>query len=243
MLDKAVQWDLLAKNPMAKVDRPTVKRPKVKYLTEERAVELLRCLKAEPNLCYRSALLLALLCGLRLGEVGALRLTDVDFDTGTIDISRALKYTPQTGNYEGSPKTESGNRLVALPPGMLALLHETREYQQDVAGWAGAQWVGEGWIVHVWNGARVHHDTPSKWFRRFADAHGFEGVRFHDLRHTHATILLASNIDAVAVATRLGHRNATTTLQVYAHALRRRDEDAARAVQSLLDRAADPADK
>ena len=237
MLDKAVQWDIMPKNPMDKVDRPIVKRTKVKYLTEERAVELLRCLKSEENLCYRCALLLALLCGLRLGEVGALRLADVDFDNCTIDITRALKYTPQTGNYEGDPKTDSGNRLIALPPGMMALLHETRDYQQDVAAWAGDKWVGEGYIVHGWNGARLHHDTPSKWFRRFADAHGFEGVRFHDLRHTHATILLANNIDAVAVASRLGHRDATVTLQVYAHALRRRDQDAANAAQSLLDRA------
>lgn len=237
MLDKAVQWEILAKNPMDKVDRPVVKKAKVKYLTEERAVDLLRSLKNEPNLSYRCAVLLALVCGLRLGEVGALRLSDVDFAEGTIDIARALKYTPASGSFEGDPKTQSGNRLIALPAGMMALLHETREYQAEVAAQFTGVWAGEGWIVHAWNGARLHHDTPSKWFRRFADANGFDGVRFHDLRHTHATILLANNIDAVAVATRLGHRDATVTLQTYAHALRRRDEDAALAAQSLFDRA------
>lgn len=240
MLDKAVQWDILAHNPMEKVDRPVAKKAKVKYLTEERAIELLRCLHDEPNMCYRAALLLALLCGLRLGEVGALRLDDVDWEQGTIDISRALKYTPQEGNFEGDPKSEAGERLIALPPGMMAVLHETREYQQEVQSWAGDLWVGQGWIVHAWNGAQLHHDTPSKWFRRFADAHGFEGVRFHDLRHTHATILLANNIDAVAVASRMGHADASVTLRTYAHALRRRDDDAARAVQRLLDQAQNP---
>ncbi len=239
MLDKAVQWEILNHNPLDKVDRPKAKKPKVNYLTEERAVELLRCLRDEPNMCYRAALLLALLCGLRLGEVGALRLDDVDWQQGTIDISRALKYTPQAGNFVGGAKTESSERLIALPPGMMAVLHETREYQKEVASWAGDLWVGEGWIVHAWNGAHLHHDTPSKWFRRFADAHGFEGVRYHDLRHTHATVLLANNIDAVAVASRLGHADATTTLRTYAHALRRRDDDAARTIQFLLDRADD----
>lgn len=188
---------------------------------------------------YRAALLLALLCGLRLGEVGELRLDDVDWKNGTIDISRALVYTPQTGSFAGDPKTEAGERLIALPPGMMAVLYETREYQKEVQTWAGDLWQGEGWIVHGWNGARLHHDTVSKWFRRFADANGFEGVRFHDLRHTHATILLANSIDVVAVATRLGHADPSTTLKVYAHALRRRDEDAARATQALLDRAVD----
>ena len=237
MLDKAVQWDILRKNPMEKVDRPAAKKARVHYLTEERAVELLRCLHDEPNMCYRAAVLLALLCGLRLGEVGALRLSDVDWEHCTIDIGHALKYTPETGNFEGDPKTEAGERLISLPAGMMAVLHETRAYQEDAAATVGDVWVGEGWIVHAWNGAQLHHDTPSKWFRRFADAHGFEGVRFHDLRHTHATILLANNIDAVAVATRMGHADASVTLRIYAHALRRRDEDAAQAAQGLLDRA------
>ena len=59
MLDKAVQWDILRKNPMEKVDRPAAKKARVHYLTEERAVELLRCLHDEPNMCYRAAVLLA----------------------------------------------------------------------------------------------------------------------------------------------------------------------------------------
>ena len=240
MLDKAVQWDILPSNPMEKVDRPIVKKVHVHYLTEERAVELLRCLKDEPNMCYRTAVLLALLCGLRLGEVGALRLSDIDWEHGTIDISRALKYTPATGNFEGSPKSDAGERLIALPDGMMEVLRSAKQYQEETAKTIGDNWVGEGWIVHAWNGAQLHHDTPSKWFRKFADAHGFEGVRFHDLRHTHATMLLANNIDAVAVATRLGHADASTTLRVYAHALRRRDEDAAKAAQTILDRALHP---
>lgn len=119
-------------------------------------------------MCYRAAVLLALLCGLRLGEVGALRLSDVDWEHCTIDIGHALKYTPETGNFEGDPKTEAGERLISLPAGMMAVLHETRAYQEDAAATVGDVWVGEGWIVHAWNGAQLLHDTPSKWFRRFA---------------------------------------------------------------------------
>ena len=169
-----------------------------------------------------------------LGEVGALRLSDVDWKRGTIDISHALKYTPQTGSFEGPPKSEAGERIIALPPGMMTVLHETRAYQAEARAMAPSVWRGEGWIVHRWDGGQVNHDTPSKWFRKFADKHGFEGVRFHDLRHTHATILLANSIDAVAVASRMGHADASTTLRVYAHALRRRDVDAANVTQQLL---------
>ena len=112
-----------------------------------------------------------------LGEVGALRLSDVDWKRGTIDISHALKYTPQTGSFEGPPKSEAGERIIALPVGMMAVLDQTRAYQEDCKRAAPHLWVGEGWIVHAWNGAQLHHDTPSRWFRHFADAHGFEGVR------------------------------------------------------------------
>lgn len=235
MLSKAVQWDFLRSNPMDRVDRPKVPKTKPQYLTEERAIALLRCLAKEEDMSFRAAVLLAIVCGLRLGEVGALRLNDVDWRNGTIDISRALKYTPQTGHFEGDPKSEAGKRLIALPPGMMAVLHEEKNYQQDIAERIGDQWVGEGWIVHGWNGARLAHDTPSKQFRRFADKNGFQGVKFHSLRHTHATLLLANNIDAVAVATRMGHGDATVTLRTYAHALRRRDVDAARVIGSFLD--------
>ena len=183
MLDYAVQWDFLAKNPMEKVTRPRAKKARVHYLTEEQAVQLLRCLHDEPNMCYRSAILLALLCGLRLGEVCELKLSDVDWENGTIDISRALKYTPEMGNFVDDPKTDASSRLIALPPGMMTVLHETRAYQAEARAMAPSVWRGEGWIIHRWDGGQVNHDTPSKWFRKFADAHGFEGVRFHDLRH------------------------------------------------------------
>lgn len=242
MLDKAVQWKVLAENPMQGVNRPKAAKTRAHWLTEERAVDLLRRLSTVENISYRAAVLLALLCGLRLGEADALMLSDVDWEHGTIDISRALSYTPERGNFEDVPKTDAGNRLISLPAGMMAVLHESREYQRDTAALIGDLWVGDGHIVHGWNGARLAHDTVSKWFRRFSRDNGFEDITFHQLRHTHATILLANNIDAVSVATRLGHADATTTLRTYAHALRRRDVEAALAAQHIVDLAALDAD-
>lgn len=240
MLNKAVQWQYLTANPLDRVDRPKVKKKQVKYLDDRQAVQLLRCLAREESLPFRCAVLLALLCGLRLGEVGALELSDVDWEECTIDIHRALKYTPDKGNYVGDPKSDAGRRTVDLPAGMMALLEETRKYHEEAAAFLGDRWRGCGRIICAWDGTPVHHDTPSKWFRKFADANGFTGVRFHDLRHTHATLLFASNIDAVAVASRLGHEDASTTLRVYAHAIRRRDLESAAAMQRLLDAAALP---
>mgnify|MGYP003785215373 FL=1 len=234
MLERAVAWKILAENPMETVTRPRFKRKKMKFLDDDQALELLRRLSGEEDMSFRAAVLLALTCGLRLGEVGGLLFSDVDFKAGTIDISRAYKYTPEDGNFYGDPKSDEGARLISLPLALLVLLDETRKYQAEVASRLGDRWRGTGLIVCGWDGSPLHHDTPSKQWRKFADRNGFLKVRFHDLRHTHATLLLSSNIDAVAVASRMGHSDAETTLREYAHALRKRDVAAAEVMQRLF---------
>lgn len=240
MLTKAMKWGMLANNPIEKVDPPKKKKPKPGYLTEDQAIDFLRKISQEDRREVRAAFLLALLCGLRLGEVGALRLTDIDWEKRTIDIARASKYTPKRGSFEGAPKSEAGARLITLPDGIMPVLEEIKDYQETTAAQIGDRWHGYGVIVSDWDGSPFHHDTPSKWFRDFADANGFDGVTFQQLRHTHATLLLANNIDVVSVANRLGHGDAKVTLQVYAHALRKRDEDAANAMQRIIDIAQAP---
>lgn len=234
MYDKAVQWEVCERNPCTKAGRPKAVKRTAHFLSEERAIELIGCLRDEPNRCYRIAVLLGLLCGLRLGEVGALTLDDIDWEEGTIDISKALNYSPDEGSYEADPKTAAGRRIVTLPASMMDMLREERQYQAEASVLAKGFWVNSRHLLHADNGAALHHDTPSRWFRKFADSHGFEGIRFHDLRHTHATILIANNIDVVEVAGRLGHEDANTTLKIYAHALARRDKDAAAAVEQIF---------
>ena len=237
MLSRAVKWEYLKQNPMDNVVSPKVRKRKPTFLDDDQAVALLRQLAAEENMMFRAAVLLALLCGLRLGEVGALTWEDVRFDDGSINITRALKYAPELGSYIGSTKSESSVRTVDLPDGMLRLLEETRAYQDYCAGVLGDRWRGIGRIVCNWDGSPMHHGTPSKQWRKFADKHGFVGIRFHDLRHSHASILLSSNVDVVSVSSRLGHENAGTTLKVYAHAVRKRDRTSADIMDTIMTRA------
>jgi integrase len=197
-------------------------------------VELLRCLQHDERVPFRAAVLLALLCGLRLGEVGGLYFDDVNWDEATINIERALHYTPGKGNYLDLPKSDAGVRIITLPPGMLLLLRSAQEYHTEVAALIGDRWHGDGRIICSWDGGPLHHDTPSKWFRAFADKHGFEDITFHQLRATHASLLFANNLDAIAVATRMGHSDPATTLRNYGASYRLRDQQAAEIMQSLL---------
>lgn len=234
MLSAAVHMGYLEHNPMERVQRPKLRPKKLSTLSREDAVFLISRLDRAPTPGCRLAVLLALLCGLRLGEVCALRYTDIDWEKGTISVSRAVKYTPEDGVFVASPKTAAGDRVITLPPTMVRILRDAMwddvvEAQDDPD-----LWQGDRWIVHGRHGRAVHHDTPSKWFRDFADQNGFPGLRFHDLRHAHASILVASGIDVAAVASRMGHGDPGITLHTYTHALPLRDQAAASALNSLL---------
>ncbi|MGI6635839.1 MAG: tyrosine-type recombinase/integrase [Christensenellales bacterium] len=242
MFSWCLKMDLISANPMKKFDRPKAKRRPLNIITDEQAVELLRCLHKEESLSFRCGVLLALLCGLRLGEVGTLTFQDVDFQNDTITIKQALHYASGHGNYIDDPKSDAGFRTLSLSEGMMELLRATKQYQDEVAAAIGSRWRGTGHIYCNWDGSTMHHDTPSKQWTAFAKKNGFEGVRFYDLRHYHATILIANNIDAVNVAARLGHSDPATTQRVYGHARLSRDRASTAVMDNLYNRALNPAD-
>ena len=234
MLAAAVRVGLLEYNPMDRVPRPKKRKKKKTTLPEAEVVALLQLIITEAETPLKLAVLLAMLCSLRLGEVGALKYSSVDWDAGTITVDRSLKYTPATGSFIESPKTDAGDRVITLPPSMIRILRDAMwqdvmEAQDDPDAWKGA-----GWIVRSRHGARVNKDTPSKWFRKFADAHGYQDLTFHGLRHVHATMLLQHNIDLQSVSSRMGHSDPAVTLRTYADAMPARDREAAAAMDALL---------
>ena len=234
MLAAAVRTGLLEYNPMDRVPRPKRRKKKKATLPEVEVVALLQLIITEAPVPLKLAVLLAMLCSLRLGEVGALRYSSVDWTAGTITVDRSLKYTPATGAFVAETKTEAGDRVITLPPSMIRILRDAMwqnimEEQDDQDAWKGA-----GWIVHSRHGARVNKDTPSKWFRKFADAHGYQGLTFHGLRHVHASVLLQHHVDLQSVSSRMGHSDPSVTLRAYADAMPARDQEAAATMDQLL---------
>ena len=234
MLAAAVRVGLLEYNPMDRVQRPKKRKKKKATLPESEVVALLQLIITEASTPLKLSVLLAMLCSLRLGEVGALKYTDVDWTAGTISVSKALKYTPATGAFVAETKTDAGDRVITLPPSMIRILRDAMwadvmEAQDDPDAWKG-----ENWIVHSRHGAQVNKDTPSKWFRAFADDHGYQGVKFHDLRHIHATMLLQHHVDLQSISSRMGHSDPSITLRAYADAMPARDQEAAATMDQLL---------
>jgi len=245
LLAAAVRMGYLEYNPMDRVQRPRQKKNHKRMLAEEDALQLIRALNDLPqeDRCYRIAVLLALLCGLRLGEVSALRYTDLNWQKQTISIGRSLKYTTETGSFEADPKTDSAIRTITLPASMIALLKSSWEddYCECLDCSIEAEDLGRpsryhnlNLIVHGPLGRQMYKDTPSKWFRRFADSLGYTSITFHDLRHAHASILVAHNVDIAAVASRMGHSDATVTLKTYTHPFTAHDQIAANVLDKLM---------
>lgn len=228
---------ILHSTPFEATHAPKVRKHKPKYLDDDQAVDLLRQLASEENMSFRCAVMLALFCGLRLGEVGALTWHDVHWRNHAIDIAKAVKQTPGTGRRVDSTKTDDSIRMITVPAALLALLDETRKYQEENQRILGSRWRGENLIVCDFDGSHLNKDTPSRQWKRFAEAHGYEGVTFHNLRTSHATILMSNNIDAVAVASRLGHSDATTTLKYYTMIVSKRDRDSANVMDRIAHRA------
>ena len=234
MLAAAVRVGLLEYNPADRVQGPKRRKKKKATLPEAEVIALLQLIITEAETPLKLAVLLAMLCSLRLGEVGALKYSDIDWDAGTITVDRSLKYTPADGAFISEPKTDAGDRVITLPPSMVRILRDAMWDDVMEAQDLPEKWKGAFWIVHSRHGARVNKDTPSKWFRKFADDHGYQGLTFHGLRHVHASMLLQHRVDLQSVSVRMGHSDPSVTLRAYADAMPARDQEAAATMDRLL---------
>jgi integrase len=179
-------------------------------------------------------LVLAAATGARRSELVALRWTDVDLDGGTVSISRGVVFGPD-GLVEKGTKTHTARR-VALDERTLRAVAEHRDRMRERAAFCRVPLRDDAFVFS--NAADCSEpwfpDSVSRAFKRLCAAEGLRDVRLHDLRHFVATQLLSAGVDVRTVAGRLGHRNAATTLNVYAHFLQQADRAAADVIGDVI---------
>jgi integrase len=171
---------------------------------------------------------------MRRGEVLGLRWQDVDLDAGRVSISQTLIVV---GGYEvqfSEPKTASGRRMIALDPQTVAALREHKQRQMLERSLMGDAYEDADLVFAREDGAPLHPDSFSDAFWRHAKAEKLPRIRFHDLRHTHATLALAAGVHPKVVSERLGHSSITITLDTYSHAIPAMQETAADLVAALV---------
>lgn len=195
---------------------------------------------------------IALFGGLRCGELLGLTWDCINFDQNTISVTRSISYTNHV-TYVKTTKTKASQRIITLPDSVMALISQLWEEQKNTAKNLGTYWNNpDGNLFTQDNGARMFYSTPYSKFKALLKHHNefvknsndltedekesllLPDITLHGLRHTSATLLIAQNLDVRTVSARLGHAQTSTTMNIYAHALKAQDEKASTALENIL---------
>ncbi len=216
-LDAAVKSKKIVANPCRLATPPRAVKNELTYLTLEQAQRLLEAARDHRLACL---LTVAIASGMRQGELLALRWSDIDFAKAKVHVARSLSYHNPDGTghtyKEEEPKTRSSRRTIPLPDFAMEALQKHRIQQVEMRLKA-AEWKDKGLVFPNSKGGYLWVRTLIIQFRKLLEKAGLPAIRFHDLRHSVATILLAMGVSPKVIQERLGHSNISITLGVYGH--------------------------
>lgn len=231
-LSRAVEQQILARNP-ADVFRkrlPKVERRELVTLTAEQSVRLLDAIKHTRT--YWPAMI-ALTTGMRRGEVLGLRWKNVDLGGATVRVVESIEQT-KTGLRFKAPKTER-TRAIALPAFAVDELRRLKKEQADDLSLLGLRQDAQTLVCGQVDGKPLQPRSLTHEFTRLvAGLTDLPRVRFHDLRHSHATQLLLAGVHPKVAQERLGHSTITTTLDLYSHVTETMQTEAAARVDAIF---------
>lgn len=231
----AMKQGIIAANPCGAAELPKAEHKEIHPLTDNEIPLFLSAIDASP---MRNAYALCLFAGLREGECLGLSWGQVDFEKGRITVSQQLqKEKTKGGRYYIAPTTKSGKpRTIEPPPIAFQYLKAERVKQLENRLKAGPAWDNPDDLVFT-DEAGKHYalHTFYKRFKAIAASMGRPDARPHDLRHTAATVAIASGADIKSVQDLLGHATASFTLNVYAHTSEQMMRDTAARMQNYYD--------
>lgn len=231
----ALKQGIIAANPCDAAELPKTEHKEIRPLADSEIPRFLAAIDGSP---MRNAYALCLFAGLREGECLGLSWKQVDFEKGRITVSQQLqREKARGGRYYIAPSTKSGKpRTVELPPIAFEYLRAERVKQLENRLKAGPVWNNPDDLVFTdETGGHYAIHTFYKRFKAIAASIGRPDARPHDLRHTAATVAIASGADVKSVQELLGHATASFTLNVYAHTSEQMMKDTAARVQSYYD--------
>ena len=227
-LGTAVKWNLIARNAAALTDPPPTPERKVRSMTEE---ELGAFREAARGHSFEAAFTLALATGAREGEILGLQWPRVDFSKKQIQIAVQLqrlykKTAPEPGKGSktelvlSSPKTRKSSRPVLLCDEAVSALTRRKAIQEADRQLASTRWEESDFVfTNPATGTPLDQRTLVKYFYQIRDAAGIKNLRFHDLRHSCASFLLAQGVPVKMISEMLGHSSTSFTMDVYGHVL------------------------
>ncbi|MCH5193712.1 MAG: site-specific integrase [Oscillospiraceae bacterium] len=234
VMQQAVYDGLIMVNPVSRVRAPRVPQKEARYLDEKEAMQLLEAVMEKAPKPFDVFIPLLIFTGMRRGEACGLEWQDIDFERNQIHIIRSSLYLPGKGVFESTPKTLSSRRVITIDCDLAELLKEHKKWQEDEAARLGTYWQDSGRVFTAENGKPINPGTVTKWFYNFVTDNELPNICLHSLRHTCATLLLASHTPISTVAQRLGHSTPATTSRIYIHAIQSAEAAAADTLHNIL---------
>ncbi|MEQ1405661.1 tyrosine-type recombinase/integrase [Neorhizobium sp. Rsf11] len=230
-LSQAVTWERISRNPAAATTPPKVERTKMLAYDAEQTAELIAEFR-ETRMFIPT--MLAVMCGLRRGEIAALRWDDVELGhtRRQLAVRQSAEQTKDGVRYK-TPKSGKA-RTVALSATMAAELKAHRVRQSEEQLRIGLRPDGDSFVVAQVDGSPLQPRSLTHEWSRLLEKTNLPRIRFHDLRHTHATQMLSAGVHPKVASERLGHSTVGITLDLYSHVMPGMQADAAEQVDAAL---------
>ncbi|MCJ8015274.1 site-specific integrase [Paenibacillus sp. KQZ6P-2] len=229
-IDKAIEYGLLKINYMRKVTLPKKEKSNLQIWTLDQVNTFLEFTQ---NRRYHCVYALALLAGMRQGEILGLRWKDIDFTNKIIYINQTL--THYGTKIKQGAKTYAGVRKISIPNQLIDILKEQRKRYETLKSKLGSGWVDMDIVIFNFaNGKTVFPGNLTKAYAKDIERCGLPHIRFHDLRHTHATLLLSKGINVKVISERLGHTKVGVTLDTYSHVLPSMQQEVTNTLEEII---------
>lgn len=217
----AVQLELINSNPADNVELPKKKKYNYNILLGDELTEFLKAFKGTH---IYNGVMLAVLLGLRRGELLALKFKDIDYKSKSIVINKTVVNSKGIIKLD-TTKTDTSDRVILLSDEMVKYIDDIKNNRKALE---------DDYIVSNIKGGMYNPGSFSRLYTGIRDRRKLPKIRFHDLRHIHATILYKSGVKAKVIQERLGHSNIATTLDIYTHLFKEDQSEAAEAITAAI---------
>ncbi|OAB26463.1 hypothetical protein PMSD_25075 [Paenibacillus macquariensis subsp. defensor] len=231
---RAVEWRVIKSNPVADVKAPKVVHKESEVYDEGEIQVLFECMQHVPY-HWRMMITLALTTGLRRGELVGLEWKHIDLGQGTIYVKQSISDFIDGKPIIKEPKTKKSTRKINLSDAVWAELKDYYAFSKQE--WDKLEETRDNNHLFVFfnqYGKAFYPESPYLWFRGFLKKHKLRYIKFHDLRHTSATLLINKGVHAKIISERLGHANINTTMNIYDHVLAKADKEAANTFDQII---------
>ena len=241
-LQFAVDWRYIAFNPASARVRVARRRKKTKvvtlrFLTPEQAKTLLGAVREHR---YEALYTLALTTGMREGELLGLKWADLNLDESRLTVNHSLAHTKRKKGESGErfflkgPKTVGSRRTIDIPQVTVTALRQHVKRQAEMKRAAADEWSEQNFVFTSRRGTPLDRSNALHQFQEILKDHNLPKIRFYDLRHTHASLLIAEGVHPKKIAERLGHASIKLTMDTYGHLFEGSDHESAERMDRLF---------